>query len=111
MNADIRNGMIDQAQQQRMARDTVILQKVNAAYREAFTQKFPGQCDHILRLIAERLQSIMTNKPRELNNPETWPATAAEIRDLSEAMYYVYNVHKEIRNEFQSISAPPQGHE
>lgn len=99
MTTDIRAGIIDQAQQQRMARDTVILQKVNAAYREAFTQKFPGQCEHVLRLIAERLQAVMTNKPAELNDPETWPATAEEIRNLSQALHYVYLIHKDIRND------------
>jgi hypothetical protein len=76
---EARDTLIDQAQQERMTRDTLILQKVNGAHREAFIQKFPGQCEHILRLIAERLQAVMTNKP---------PA-------LSEALYYVYQVHKE----------------
>jgi hypothetical protein len=46
-------------------------------------------------LIAERLQAIMTNKPPALNDPETWAATAAEIASLSEALYYIYQVHRE----------------
>lgn len=92
---EARDSIIDQAQQERMTRDTLILQKVNSAHREAFIQKFPGQCEHILRLIAERLQAIMTNKPPALNDPETWAATAAEIASLSEALYYIYQVHKE----------------
>jgi hypothetical protein len=94
----VRNGIIDQAQQQRMTRDTLILQKVNAAHREAFVEKFPGQCEHIMRLIAERLQAILTNKPQTLNDPETWTATAAEIASLSEALHYVYHIHKDIKN-------------
>lgn len=96
---NIRDAIIDQAQQQRMTRDTLIMQKVNHAHREAFVQKFPGQCEHILRLIAERLQAVMTNKPPVLNNPETWNTTAAEIASLSEALYYIYQVHKEHNNE------------
>ena len=95
----IRNTMIDQAQQQRMVKDTLILQKVNGAHREAFIQKFPGQCEHILRLIDERLQAVMTNKPSALNDPRSWITTAAEIASLSEAMYYIYQIHREQSNE------------
>lgn len=99
MTSPVIRDTVDQAQQQRMVRDTQILQKVNAAYREAFTQKFPGQCEHILRLIAERIQAVMTNKPAELNDPATWPATAEEIRNLSQALYYVYQVHREMKHD------------
>ena len=86
---DVKKSIIDQAQQQRMARDTLILQKVNKAHREAFKLKFPAQCEHILRLTAERLQAVLTNKPKDLADPETWIATAQEIRDLSEALFYL----------------------
>ena len=92
---DIRNGMIDQAQQQRIARDTLILQKVNRAQRDAFKLKFPGQCEHVMRLTAERLQAVLTNKPQDMANPETWVSTAAEIRDLSEALYYLALISKD----------------
>jgi hypothetical protein len=94
----VRNGIIDQAQQQRMTRDTLILQKVNAAHREAFTEKFPNQCEHIMRLIAERLQAILTNKPATLNDPATWTATAEEISALSSALHSVYQIHRDIKN-------------
>jgi hypothetical protein len=94
----LRDGAIYQAQQARIVKDTLILQKVNAAHREAFIEKFPGQCEHIMRLIAERLQAILTNKPTTLNDPETWTATAAEIASLSEALHYVYHIHKDINN-------------
>ena len=97
-NNSVRNGIIDQAQQQRIARDTLIMQKVNAAHREAFVEKFPGQCEHIMRLIAERLQSILTNKPSQLNDPATWTATAEEISALSYALHNVYQIHKDINN-------------
>jgi hypothetical protein len=85
----IRDTMIDQAQQQRMTRDTLIMQKVNHAHREAFIQKFPGQLEHCMRLTAERLQAVLTNKPTALNNPDTWAASAAEIASLSEALWHL----------------------
>ena len=92
---DVRNGMIDQAQQQRVLRDTLILQKVNKAHREAFKLKFPAQCEHVMRLTAERLQAVLTNKPADLADPETWVSTASEIRDLSEALYYLALISKD----------------
>jgi hypothetical protein len=97
-DSTMRDGDIFQAQQARLVKDTLIMQKVNAAHREAFIEKFPGQCEHIMRLIAERLQAILTNKPQALNDPETWTATAAEIASLSQALHYVYIIHKEIKN-------------
>ena len=92
---DVRNGIIDQAQQQRITRDTLILQKVNRAHREAFKTKFPGQLEHVMRLTAERLQAILVNKPENLADPETWVSTATEIRDLSEALYYLALISKD----------------
>jgi hypothetical protein len=81
-----RDSMIDQAQQERMTRDVKIMQKVNQANREAFTQRFPGQIQHCMRLVAERLQAVLTNKPTELADPSTWTASAQEIRDLTQAL-------------------------
>jgi hypothetical protein len=91
---EVRNSIIDQAQQQRMVRDTVIMQKVNAAHREAFKTRFPGQVEHCLRLTAERLQAMLTNKPDNLADPATWTATAAEIAHLCEAIYYLNQVRQ-----------------
>jgi hypothetical protein len=84
-----RDGMIDQAQQQRMTRDTLIMQKVNAVHREAFKSRFPGQVEHCMRLTAERLQAILTKKPTDLADPETWTSTADEIARLSEALWHL----------------------
>jgi hypothetical protein len=84
-----RDKEIEQAQQQRLVRDTLILQKVNRAHREAFVQKFPGQIEHCMRLTAERLQAILTNKPTDLADPETWTATPHEIAEISQALYYL----------------------
>lgn len=86
---EVRDGMIHQAQQERIVRDTLILQKVNAAHREGFKTRFPGQLEHIQRLIAERLQAILTRKPTDLADPETWTSTADEIAKLSEALWHV----------------------
>ena len=83
---EMRDSMIYQAQQDRMMRDTKIMQKVNAVNREAFVERFPGQIQHCMRLVAERLQAVLTNKPTDLSNPETWTATAQEIRDLTQAL-------------------------
>jgi hypothetical protein len=94
----LRDGAVYQAQQARIVKDTLILQKVNAAHREAFIEKFPGQCEHIMRLIAERLQAILTNKPPTLNDPATWTATAEEIASLGQALNHVYHIHKDIKN-------------
>jgi len=83
---EMRDSMIHQAQQDRMMRDTKIMQKVNAVNREAFVERFPGQIQHCMRLVAERLQAVLTNKPTDLANPATWTATAQEIRDLTQAL-------------------------
>lgn len=92
----MRDGAVFQAQEAARTRDTLILQKVNAAHREAFKLRFPGQVEHCMRLIAERLQAMLTDKPAELNNPATWTSTAEEIALLSTALHEIYNIYKEI---------------
>jgi len=92
---EVRNGIIDQAQEQRRVRDTLILQKVNKAHRDAFKTRFPGQVEHVMRLTAERLQAILASKPTDLADPETWVSTASEIRDLSEALFYLSQINKD----------------
>jgi len=69
--------------------ETKILQKVNKVHREAFKERFPGQVEHCMRLTAERLQAILTKKPTDLANPETWDCTASEIHDLAHGLYYL----------------------
>lgn len=83
---EVRDGLIHQAQQERIVRDTMILQKVNGAHRDAFKSRFPGQIEHCMRLTAERLQAILTRKPTDLADPTTWNCTAEEIRDLTVAL-------------------------
>jgi len=89
----LRDGMIQQAREDRLARDVKIMQGVNAAYREAFGQKFPGQLEHSMRLISERLQQILTKPPGvELTRPDTWPGTSQEIADLAQALWHLQQV-------------------
>ena len=95
----MRDGAIFQAQEAARTRDTLILQKVNAAHKEAFKLRFPGQIEHCMRLIAERLQAMLTDKPERLNDPATWTATAEEIALLSTALHEVYQIHKEINHD------------
>lgn len=99
MNADttLRDGIVHNAIEQRMARDTKIMQGVNAAHREAFGQKFPGQLEHSMRLISERLQHILT-KPEGivLSDPDSWPARAEEINDLSAALWHLQQVRQSL---------------
>ena len=86
---EVRDGMIHQAQQERMVRDTLIMQKVNAAHREGFKTRFPSQVEHCMRLTAERLQAILTRKPTDLADPSTWNCTTSEIHELSEALWHL----------------------
>jgi len=85
-DSSMRDGDIFQAQQKRMTFDTLIMQKVNGAHREAFRSRFPGQIEHCMRLTAERLQAILTRKPADLADPATWDCSAEEIRDLAVAL-------------------------
>ena len=89
----IRDGMINAAVESRRADDTKILQKVNAANREAFTLRFPGHIEHSMRLISERLQNCLV-KPHtmDLSDPLTWPATAGEIESLAAALWSMEQV-------------------
>lgn len=83
--------------------DTRILQKVNGAHREAFLEKFPGQTEHILRLISERLHMGLDKRDGvRVNDPSTWILDANEIRDLSEAMYYINEIRTSLKKDVQS---------
>ena len=91
--SDSRNAIIRQAQEAARESDTLIMQKINASHRIAFTQKFPGQCEHILRLITERLHFGL-DKRDGVNpaDPESWKLSSSEIANLAEAMYYVNEI-------------------
>ena len=81
--------MIDQTQEQARAADTRIQQKVMAAHREAFAQKFPGQIEHCMRLIAERLQlGLRKDSDLQIND------CSAEA--LSAALLNLWTIHNEL---------------
>lgn len=88
MTADLRDGMIHNAVETRRARDVKIMQGINQAHREAFVVRLPGQIEHSMRLIAERLIACLA-KPEgtQLEDPGTWPARADEIQNLTQALW------------------------
>ena len=82
--------MIDQRLEAERVQDTRIEQKINSAHREAFQQKFPGQIEHCMRLIAERLQTgLRKDQPVEL--------MPAEIAALASALNLIYDIHCDLR--------------
>ena len=95
----MRDGAIYQAQQERMTKDTLILQKINATHRVAFAEKFPGQIEHILRLLTERLQAGLDKRDGvDINDPDTWKMTSKELSDLSTAIHHVYIVREKLKD-------------
>ena len=86
--------IIDQARQAEQVRDTLIMQKVNQAHREAFKTRFPAQIEHIMRLTAERLHHLLLKKPDDLGNPETWACLPSDIRELTQALHMLADLHQ-----------------
>ena len=86
---DWRDRAIQQAQDQRLVADVKIAQKVGAAHRDAFKLKFPGQTEHIMRLIAERLQ-LSLRKDQDVELP------ASDINNLAQALLAIYTIHTEL---------------
>jgi hypothetical protein len=76
---------IHQMLEARRAEETRIAQKVNAAHREAFHQKFPGQVEHCMRLIAERLQ-LGLRKDSEMQISD------GSAKDLTLALWNLYRI-------------------
>lgn len=77
--------------------DTRILQKVNRLHRDAFHEKFPGQVEHCLRLVMERLQAGLDKRGTvDIVQPGTWILSTAEIADLSEAAERLHNIRREL---------------
>jgi hypothetical protein len=87
---DWRDKAIQQAHEQRLVADVKIAQKVGAAHRDAFKLKFPGQTEHIMRLIAERLQ-LSLRKDQDVELP------AADINNLAQALLAIYNIHTDLQ--------------
>jgi len=93
-----RDSTIREAIAAKETQDTKIAQKVLAAHREAFLQKFPHQLEHCMRLTAERLQACLVKTDGVvLSDPRTWPADDEVIRNLAMSLESVYTVYREIR--------------
>ena len=89
---------IRQAQEVAKVRETLILQKINASHRIAFAEKFPGQCEHILRLLTERLQAGLDKRDGGIiDDPTTWKLSPTELKDISQALEAIYFVHKDLK--------------
>ena len=70
--------------QERMVNDVKIMQKVNRVHREAFLEKYPGQVEHCLRLIMERLQAGLDKRDGvDIANPSTWRMSTVELQELA----------------------------
>jgi hypothetical protein len=72
--------------------DTIIQQKLGATHRAAFREKFPGQIEHCMRLIAERLQKGLAKD----SDVQISDSTA---RDLSGALLDLYQIHQDLAQE------------
>lgn len=67
------------------AAEVKILQKVNAAHRDAFQFKYPGQVEHCLRLVMERLQLGLDKRTGvDPAHPATWRMSTRELADLAQ---------------------------
>jgi hypothetical protein len=79
--------------------ETRILQKVNGAHREAFLEKFPGQTEHILRLITERLHLGLDKRDGvRANDPDTWILNSEEILALAAAMKQINDIRLSLKD-------------
>tara|TARA_R110000868_G_scaffold59280_3_gene181990 strand:- start:625 stop:924 length:300 start_codon:yes stop_codon:yes gene_type:complete len=80
--------------------ETRILQKVNAVHREAFREKYPGQIEHILRLLCERLHLGLDKRDGvDVTDVATWRLTSAEIADLAQAVHYIHNIRQSLNRD------------
>jgi len=83
------------AKQETLVADTRILQKVNRIHREAFAEKYPGQVEHCLRLLMERLQAGLDKRQGcDVSDPTTWLMGTAELCDLAEAARNLNEIRK-----------------
>ena len=89
---------------QRLAREQTaevkIMQKVNAVNREAFAVKYPGQVEHCLRLVMERLQAGLDKRGAvDIARPDTWVLPPVEIADLARAAHYLHEIRESLKND------------
>jgi len=90
-NSTDRDSHYHQIVEQRRAEETKIAQKVNAAHRAAFHERFPGQLEHCMRLIAERLQlGLRKDSDMQLSD--------CGAKDLSWALLNLWTIHNDLQN-------------
>lgn len=96
---ELRDSDIRAAIAAKETQDVKIAQKVMAAHREAFRERFPGQLEHIMRLLAERLQASLA-KPDgiDLADPITWSASPDDLLGLARAMESIWIIQKDLAN-------------
>lgn len=83
--------------QARLVEDVRILQKVNRVHREAFAEKYPGQVEHCLRLVMERLQAGLDKRDGcDVADPDTWRMTTLELRDLAETAHQLNDIRRHL---------------
>jgi hypothetical protein len=88
-------GQTTQRKQEELIAETKILQKVNAVQRDAFQVKYPGQVEHCLRLVMERLQKSLEKRVGEdPANPDTWRISSQELSDLAHTAYHLDQIRK-----------------
>jgi hypothetical protein len=93
--AEFKRQATDQAEQQRLAEETRILQKVRHAQRDAFPVRFPGQVDHCLRLVMERLQYGLDKRGNVVvTDVDTWLLLPEDLADLAKTAYYLNEIRK-----------------
>jgi len=94
-----RDAEIRRATEAAKVSDTLILQKINASHRVAFAEKFPGQIEHILRLLTERLQAGLDKRDGvDVTDPDTWKMHPDELAAMARAILDIYNVKERLNN-------------
>jgi len=79
----------------KQTQDVKIMQKVNAVNRDAFLIKYPGQVEHCLRLVMERLQAGLDKREGvDIANPDTWRMSTEEIQDLAQAAHLLNTIRQ-----------------
>ena len=82
--------------------ETRIQGKINAVHRTVFAEKFPGQIEHCLRLLTERLQLGLDKRGSVVvADVATWPLTPEQLRELAEAMYYINCIKASLEEELK----------
>ena len=94
-----RDAEIRRATEAAKVSDTLILQKINASHRVAFAEKFPGQIEHILRLLTERLQAGLDKRDGvDVNDPDTWKMHPDELAAMARAILDIYTVKEKLHD-------------